>query len=188
MPFSFNCRMVVRLSTVLRAKRLTDLVTISFFNQNIDERQFEWEDMHPDMEYPEPAADDIDNLLMARLFSVLTCSEEDDALCRSIGVRFHYEQLHMCVWFSGQITNGSGHYSREEVNYSARTTYNRLLNPYSLLWIGVVMGADENELKAAAEEMESKKTYAAKCGVVRRHVPFDEILQLFQETMANEEE
>ena len=28
MPFSFSCRMVVRLSTVFRAKRLTDLVTM----------------------------------------------------------------------------------------------------------------------------------------------------------------
>ena len=30
MPFSFSCRMVVRLSTVFLAKRLTDLVTIRF--------------------------------------------------------------------------------------------------------------------------------------------------------------
>ena len=160
---------------------------VSFFNQNIDENQFEWEDANPDMEYPEAPEDDIDNLYLARVFSVIPFKAENEAFCQSIGVRYHYEQLHMCVWFSGQITNGSGHYSRDEINYSARTTYNRLLNPYSLLWIGVVMGADKAELKAAAEEMAGKKTNAAKCGIVRKHVPFDVILQLYQKMMTAEE-
>ena len=30
------------------------------------------------------------------------------------------------------------------------------------------------------EEMKDKKTNAAKCGVVRKHVPFDTILELYQ--------
>jgi hypothetical protein len=160
---------------------------VSFFNQNIDERQYEWEDAHPDTEYPDSPADDIDNLYFARVLSVIPRKAENEAFCESIGVRYHYEQLHMCVWFAGQITNGAGEYSRDEINYSARTTYNRLLNPYSLLWIGVVMGADRAKLQSAAKEMNSKKNNAEKCGVVRKYVPFDTILGLYQKMMAAEE-
>lgn len=157
---------------------------VSFFNQNIDERQFEWEDAHPGEEIPDAPEDDINNLFLSRVFSVIPCKAEDEAFCESIGVRYHYEQLHMCIWFAGQITNGVGEYSRDEINYSARTTYNRLLNPYSLLWIGAALGADKAELQAAAEEMKDKKTNAAKCGVVRKHVPFDTILELYKNMMA----
>ena len=155
-----------------------DAFIVSFFNQCIDESQYRWENAHPDEEYPQDAvtSDDIDNLYFARILSCMRSGdgpEDDAAFCESIGVRYHYEQLHMCCWFSGQITNGAGQYSRDEINYSARTCYNRLLNPYSLLWIAVVMGADREEIKKAAEEMKDKKTNAAKCGTVRKHVPFD---------------
>ena len=156
---------------------------VSFFNQHIDEYQFQWEEEHQGEEMPDAAADDISNLYLARLFSVIPYKAKDEAFCESIGVRYHYEQLHMCVWFSSQITRGSGPYSRDEINYSARTTYNRLLNPSSLLWIGVVMGADKASLTAAAEELKGKRTNAARCGAVRKHVPFDTILKLYQEMM-----
>ena len=164
---------------------------LSFFMQNIDERLMEWEDNHPGEEYsaPQDSKDDIDNLFLSRVFACaadIGSEAENKAFCDSIGVNYDYEQLHMCVWFSGQITNGVGQYSRDEINYSARTTYNRLLNPSSLLWIGVIMGADKNELKAAAEEMAGKKTNAAKCGAVRSHVPFDVILQLYQKMMTDD--
>jgi hypothetical protein len=42
------------------------------------------------------------------------------------------------------------------------------------------MGADRAELKAAADEMKDKKTNAAKCGIVRKHIPFDTIRALYQ--------
>lgn len=160
--------------------KMVDGFVISFFNQNIDEHLMEWEDAHRGQEYPAEThtEDDIDNIYLSRVFSALSVISDitaDRAFCDSIGVRYDYEQLHMCCWFSSQVTNGGGKYSREVVNYSARTTYNRLLNPYSLLWIGVVLGADKEELKAAAKEMKEVRTFAAKCGIVRRHVPFDTI-------------
>ncbi len=160
---------------------------VSFLNQIIDNRQIEWEDTHPGKEMPEPAEDDIDNLYLARVFSVLPNKADDEAFFRSIGVEYNYEQLHMCCWFSAQVTNGAGQYSRGEVNFSARTTYNRLLNYSSLLWIGAVLGADRSELTAAAREAEEKKTNAAKCGVIRKHVPFDTILALFHKLMDGED-
>jgi hypothetical protein len=83
-----------------------DAFIFSFFNQCIDERQFEWENNHPGEEYLRPAdtVDDIDNLYLARVFSCVpqfSDLAEDIAFCDSIGVRYHYEQLHMCVWFAG---------------------------------------------------------------------------------------
>ena len=32
----------------------------------------------------------------------------DRVFCKSIGVNYDFEQLHMCCWFSSQITNGGG--------------------------------------------------------------------------------
>lgn len=165
---------------------------ISFFNACVDEHEFTWMDNHPNEEYSQPqdTEDDIDNLYLARVF---TCAAdfgneaENIAFCDSIGVQYNHEQLHMCCWFAAQITNGAGHYSRSEVNYSARTTYNRLLEPRSLLWIGVALGADKAALKAAAEEMKTAKSNQTKCGIVRKHVPFETIRALYQKLMYEED-
>ena len=61
------------------------------------------------------------------------------------------------------------------------------MNPWSLLWIGVVLGADRDALKAAAGEMAGKKANSAKCAVVRRHVPFDAILAGYDKLMYEED-
>ena len=169
-----------------KLERASEEFIVSFFNQNIDDRQFDWEKDHPAEEYnfPTETKDDIDNLYFARILAATIDYSDvaaDKAFCESIGVRYDYEQLHMCCWFSGQITHGAGNYSRGEANYSARTTYNRLLNPDSLLWIGVVMGADRDELKAAAEEIRAAKNNQTRCGIVRRHIPFDTIRTLYGE-------
>ncbi len=164
---------------------------ISFFNENIDAHVWEWQEDHKGEKYPAEThtADDIDNIYLSWVFSCLsefTDAAADKAFCESIGVRYDYEQLHMCCWFSVQVTHGGGHYSRETINLSARTTYNRLLNPYSLLWIGVVMGADRDELRAAAEEMKATRDNKIRCGIVRKHVPFDEIRRLYGKVILEE--
>ncbi len=164
---------------------------VSFFNEKIDECIFAWEDQHPGQEYSQPSSteDDIDVVYLARVFS---CAEmhgkgDDRIFCESIGVNYDFEQLHMCCWFSSQITNGDGQYSRADANTSARTTYNHLRNPRSLLWIALIMGVDRNTLSAAVEEMRDKKTDAAKCSVVRKHVPFCSIYALFQDMIIGQE-
>lgn len=163
----------------------TDNFIVSFFQAKIDEHIFAWEDQHPGQEYLQTIStvDDIDVVDLAQLFSFARMHRkaDDKAFCESIGVNYDFEQLHMCDWFSSQITNGSGQYSRADVNTSARTAYNRLRNPRSLLWIAVIMGVDQNTLRAAVKEMHDKKTDAAKCGVVRKHVPFDAIHSLYQD-------
>lgn len=83
-----------------------------------------------------------------------------------------YDQLHMVTWFSVQLSMGSGKYSRSRPNHSARVTYQRLLNPYSLLWIAAVLGEKQEVVRRAAEAVAQRKTYAEKCIVIRNQIPF----------------
>ena len=160
--------------------RLTRASLVILFELTINEAIQIWkEEGHsPDEEIPLPE-DDVDVIDLARVLAHVEPVPADEAFCREIGVDYHYEQLHMVSWISSQITLGGGHYRRSEPNCSGRVTYNRLLNPRSLLWIGTVLGADREVLRQAAREAEGKKTNAARCGIVRRHVPFDDLLPGF---------
>ena len=170
----------------------TDSFIVSFFNEKIDESILLWEDQHPGQEYMQPSSteEDIDVVYLARVFSCagIYGKEDDKAFCDSIGVTYDYEQLHMCCWFSSQITNGGGQYSRADVNTSARTAYNHLRNPRSLLWIALIMGIDRNILSATVREMGDAKTDAAKCSIVRKRIPFDTIHSLFQDMINGQTE
>lgn len=48
----------------------------------------------------------------------------------------------------------------------------------SLLWIAAALGEDKNIVISAAKEAEGKGTYAAKCGVVRKAIPFSRVKEL----------
>ncbi len=164
---------------------------ISFFNENIDENLREWQEEQGKEKYPTETQteDDIDNIQLSRFFarlSEITDEEANKDFCSRIGVRYDYEQLHMCCWFSVEITHDGGYHSRKTISYSARTSYGRLLNPRSLLWIGIVMGADRDELRAASDEMGSARDNKTKCGIVRKHVPFDEIRRLYGKMVLGE--
>lgn len=139
-------------------------------------------------ELPALGENDLDTVDMAYLFARIPYIKEDDEFCESIGVTYDYDQLHMSVWFSAQVTMKKGPYSRSVPNHSARTTYNRLLNPYSLLWICTILGEDKELLRKAAEEMETKGSPASKCAVIRKYVPFDRVLELAKAIMKPAEE
>lgn len=62
------------------------------------------------------------------------------------------EREHMVGWFRANETTGSGHYSRNEPNRSARLCYNRLLNAASLLWIAEAVGVEQLTVKQAYEK------------------------------------
>ena len=164
-----------------------DEFILYFFNEVIDENVALWLTQHPGQEYDEtaPAIDDVNTVQFAGVLTLaaLYGQPDDKDFCAAIGIQYDFEQLHMCDWFSSQITNGGGQYSRTETNNSARTAYNRLRNPQSLLWIGVVMGVDREVLRAAAAEMEEKKNNAAKCSIVRKHVPFDRVFAGYQNAL-----
>ena len=84
----------------------------------------------------------------------------------------------MVWWFSGQITLGSGAYTRTTPNYSAKKTWAGLRNNYSLLWIAIVLGVDEETITAAYAEMNTVKNLGSKCSAIRKHIPYETIHDL----------
>ena len=125
-----------------------------------------------------PGEKDLDNCEMARIFAFLPAQKDVARYLIDLSVVYNYDHLHMITWFSSQITLGTGKYSRKRANRSARKTYNCLLNPWSLLWIVAALREDPEKVRAAAREMEDYKSFSAKCGVVRRAIPFDRIYEL----------
>ena len=139
-------------------------------------------------EIPKMPEGDVDNYAMATVFANLPPQPEIEEYLKEINVNYDYDHLHMVTWFSAQTTHGSGHYSREEFNLSAKRTYNRLLNPYSLLWIAAALEEDPEVVRKAAADAEKVKTFAEKCGVVRKAIPFSRIYELGLKIAALEEE
>ncbi len=141
---------------------------------------------------PELPEEDIDNLTMATIFADLPPQPEVAEYLEEVDVHYDYDHLHMVTWFSAQMTHGNGHYSRSEHNYSAKTTYNRLLNPFSLLWIAAALGEDKDLVIRTGREMADYATYSAKCGVVRRAIPWKRIhelaLRMWEEENSEEED
>lgn len=84
----------------------------------------------------------------------------------------------MVGWFTAQTTKGAGQYTREVPNRSAKRTYNRLLNSRSLLWINEAPGQDPERVQAAADEAAAEKDHRRRCGIVRKHLPWDEVIAL----------
>ncbi len=121
---------------------------------------------------------DYHNTELASVFAHLTDQPEIRNWLEDIEVKWTYEQLHMVSWFSAQLSLGSGKYSRSRPNHSAKTTYERLLNPFSLLWIAAVLGENPDVVRQARYEMDAYTTWRAKCGVVRRAIPWSRIHEL----------
>lgn len=121
---------------------------------------------------------DYHNVEMATVFAHLPVNEEVKAWLKEIEVSWDYDRLHMVTWFAGQLSLGSGKYSRSRPNHSASTTYQRLLNPYSLLWIAAALGVDEATVREAAAAAKPKETYREKCVAIRNLIPFSRIYEL----------
>ena len=121
---------------------------------------------------------DFHNTVMAAVFAHLPAQPEIRNWLREIDVKWDYDQLHMVTWFSGQLSLGSGKYSRSRPNHSAKVTYERLLNPFSLLWIAAALGEDKDLVIRTGYEIRDYLTYRAKCGVVRRAIPWKRIYEL----------
>ena len=122
--------------------------------------------------------EDFRNTELAAVFAHLPAQKETERWLELIDVSWTYDQLHMVTWFSGQLSLGSGKYSRSRPNHSARVTYERLLNPYSLLWIAAALGENPEVVTKAGYEMLHYTSWRAKCGVIRRAVPWKRIYEL----------
>lgn len=122
--------------------------------------------------------DDFHNTELAAVFAHLPDQPETAAWLEEIDVSWTYDQLHMVTWFSGQLSLGSGKYSRSRPNHSAKTTYERLLNPFSLLWIAAALGEDKDLVIRTGHEIKDYVSWRSKCGVVRRAIPWKRIHEL----------
>ncbi len=129
---------------------------------------------------------DFHNTVMAAVFAHLPAQPEIRNWLREIDVKWDYDQLHMVTWFSGQLSLGSGNYSRSRPNHSAKVTYERLLNPYSLLWIAAALGEDRDLVIRTGHEINDYVSWRAKCGVVRRAIPWKRIYELAKPLAARE--
>ncbi len=139
-------------------------------------------------EIRQPGSNDLDTVELARLFADIPYQKEDEDFCREIEVDYDYEHHHMTNWFSCHITLGKGHYSRRIPDFSARSTYNHLTNPNSFLWIATVMGVPHDLIRKAYSDMKVGKTYSGMCGVIRKLIPFDMILDLAIPMLEGDEE
>lgn len=153
-------------------------------------RFFEWKEKQENAQYPAiPVGEnDFHNTELAAVFAHMAFQPEVSGWLKTINVSWTYDQLHMVTWFSGQLSLGSGNYSRSRPNHSARTTYERLLNPFSLLWIAAALGEDRDLVIRTAEEMKEYATWRARCGVVRRAIPWKRIYELVLPLVEKERE
>ena len=83
------------------------------------------------------------------------------------------EREHMISWFAANQTLGSGGYTRQAPNTSARRCYQHLQNAASLLWIAEACGVDsalvEEAYRAAVEAGDRRRA----CGAIRRLIPWE---------------
>lgn len=88
------------------------------------------------------------------------------------------EREHMVVWFRLNSTTGSGSYSRQKGNTSARICYNRLRNAGSLLWIAEAVGVNRKTVEQAYDVAVETGDYQRACSAVRRIIPWETIYPL----------
>lgn len=88
------------------------------------------------------------------------------------------EREHMVEWFRANETKGSGSYSRQAPNSSARRCYNSLMNAASLLWIAEAVGIDDLTVKVAYDAAVEAGDYRRACGAVRKIITWDMIYAL----------
>lgn len=143
-------------------------------------RYFQYLEKHEKCSFPaiEVGTADFHNVELASVFAHMEENEEQKKFLEGSQIRWEYEQLHMVTWFSGQLSLGKGLYSRSRPNHSARVTYERLLNPYSLLWIATVLGENRDLIQEAYRAAYVKKDYRDKAIIIRNRIPYSRIYRL----------
>ena len=127
-------------------------------------------------------AQDMDINTFCDVFSILETLPKTVKTFDKWGSPYKSQKAHVVNWFASQKTTGSGAYTRQVGNSSARTCYNRLLNPGMLIWMAAVLGADEGKIEqATAAAIEAEKiNYRKRCTAFRELFPFDEIMRLME--------
>lgn len=178
--FMLQAESLLRIRPMQPSERLEirDRMYVRFMEGRIQDFRLREQTEHCPLDPIPVGEQDFHNTVMAAVFAHLPAQPEVRNWLREIDVKWDYDQLHMVSWFSGQLSLGSGKYSRSRPNHSAKVTYERLLNPFSLLWIAAALGEDRDLVIRTGHEMEDYLTYRAKCGVVRRAIPWKRIYEL----------
>ena len=87
------------------------------------------------------------------------------------------EKQHMVQWFADNATHGSGVYSRQKPNQSAKNCYNKLENAASLLWIAEAAGVEKPIVAAAFEAARQAGDYRRACGAIRKIITWSMIIE-----------
>ena len=87
------------------------------------------------------------------------------------------EKQHMVHWFADNATQGSGAYSRQKPNNSAKRCFNKLENAASLLWIAEAVGIEEPVVAAAFEAARQAGDYRRACGAIRKIITWSMIIE-----------
>lgn len=127
--------------------------------------------------------DDISVLEFTDVLRLLAPMPEATKIYDHWGTKCYTSQkAHMVIWFESQTGTGTGAFTREKGNNSARACYNRLLNVGALVWIADALGEDAEKIKAAADAatIAEKENYRKRCGAFRDVIPFDRILELLE--------
>lgn len=94
------------------------------------------------------------------------------------GAWWSSQQEHMVRWFGNQDSLGSGAFTREVANTSAKTTYNRLLCPAAFVWMAEALGEEPGVVQAAADAARDEPNPRKRPGLLRRHLPWNRIASL----------
>ncbi len=97
------------------------------------------------------------------------------------GVWYKSQRQHVTSWLYAQMDHGGDvAYHRDNLNISSRTSYNHWNNPGMALWLLAALGEEDEALIAAAEEAFNEPNKMKRSGIVRKHFPFDRVIELVE--------
>ncbi|MDY5589074.1 MAG: hypothetical protein SPF30_03865 [Arcanobacterium sp.] len=112
--------------------------------------------------------------ILKRLPAHLPISDAyEEADSQRVGHWWASQRQHMISWFTAQATKGAGQYTRNKPNRSAKTTYNRLLNSASVLWIAEAVGVDEKLLTEASAKALAEPSKRSRPRIIREVIPWE---------------
>ena len=101
--------------------------------------------------------------------------EEQDP--QKSGHWWNSQREHMSKWFDSQATTGSGAFSRQRPNRSARTTYNRLQHAEGIIWIAEALGVSSEIVQRAADAAIKEPNRKKRPKIVRDHLPWSLVFE-----------
>lgn len=122
---------------------------------------------------------------LGKLEAYPAVSEKYEADWQHTKVWYKSQKEHVRGWMSAQMTHGGDtSYHRDNLNISARTSYNHWNNPGMALWLLAALGEEDAAVIAAAEEAYAETNVRRRSGIVRKHFPFERVLELLSKDPA----